>query len=75
MFFTALVGMLAYLAIGSNINSNVLLDLPFENKIYVFVLFIFCVNLVFTFPLNLMPCLNILEEAIIPKENEYNALP
>ena len=66
MFFTCLIGMLAYLAFGSNINSNVLLELPLENKIYAVVLFIFCVNLVFTFPLNLMPCINILEDAIIP---------
>jgi len=66
VFFTCLIGMLAYLAFGSHISANVLLELPLENRVYAVVLFLFCVNLVFTFPLNLMPCINILEEAIIP---------
>lgn len=75
VFLALTLGFVSYFAFGSSLNSNILLDLPFsENQLYVLVLFFFCVSLAFTFPLNLLPCLNILEDAIIPK-TEYNPLP
>ncbi|KAL4446107.1 hypothetical protein ABPG74_021646 [Tetrahymena malaccensis] len=56
-----LIGLIGYLTFGSGVNDIILFSFPDDNIPMQVVQFIYCISLILTYPVQIFPCVNVLE--------------
>ncbi|EAS07842.1 transmembrane amino acid transporter protein (macronuclear) [Tetrahymena thermophila SB210] len=67
------IGLSGYLAFGSGVRDIILFNFPMTNPLYVFIQIFYCIAILLSYPLQMFPLVNILEQKLLERiVNEKN---
>ncbi|KAL4445498.1 hypothetical protein ABPG74_004572 [Tetrahymena malaccensis] len=67
------IGLSGYLAFGSSVRDIILFNFPMTNPLYVFIQIFYCIAILLSYPLQMFPLVNILEQKLLERiVNENN---